>query len=94
MLDTVLHKIHAACATGAYADASHAATKRTINRVLAYINGKVTRPTTGTSRRKGKRRRAQDQEQKIKIEKAAIDLCCQYFEKLGYSWVPMGELSV
>lgn len=44
--------------------------------------------------KKPKRGRAQDQEKKIKVEKAAIRACCAHFENLGYDVVSVEKDNV
>lgn len=51
-----------------------------VKRVLELLGGKRAKPAAA-KHHKAK----QDQERKAKIEKAAIRLCCEHFEELGYS---------
>ena len=44
--------------------------------------------------RKPKRGKAQDQEKKVKVEKAAIHACCTHFESLGYDVVSVEKDNV
>lgn len=60
-----------------YADSPESAAL--VNKVRALIDGAKSRLAA-----KPKRAKAQDQERKVKVEKAAIRTCCDHFESLGY----------
>lgn len=60
-----------------YADSP--ASAALVKRVFALIDGAKSRQPA-----KPKRARAQDQERKVKVEKAAIRACCDHYEGLGY----------
>jgi len=61
-----------------YADSPESA--YIVQRVLDLVAGKQ-KKSIPTKNNKGK----QDQERKVRIETAAIRVCCEYFEKLGYT---------
>ncbi|MCE1187261.1 MAG: DUF3883 domain-containing protein, partial [Rhodocyclales bacterium] len=60
-----------------YADVPESQT--TVTAVSTLINGK------GLSRKKTKTQAPQNQERKVQIEKKAIRICSDYFERLGYA---------